>query len=129
AIAEIRAAQRKRMPGGAHDEHAAQRQPDNLTRHLSPALLWSEMRLRALHQTKSGTMSSFSTWRLISASDGAASKRLAASSTLGSTWISPAVFRKIPARLSTQCTALSMSAWSSSGSYHVLRVAWRPDQG
>ncbi len=63
---------------------------------------------------------------LISSSDGRASKRLAASSTLGSTWISPTVLRNTPGSPSTQWATLSMSACSTSGWYHVEVVYSRP---
>src|SRR5919199_331713 len=53
---------------------------------------------------------------------GASSRRLAASSTFGKTWMSPGVLRKIPGRCSTHQTARSMSDCSVKGLYQVALV-------
>ena len=53
---------------------------------------------------------------------------LADARTCGSRSTSPTVLRNIPGRASTQRTAMSMSAGSVSGSYHVDAVCGRPSQ-
>src|SRR2546421_12158298 len=58
----------------------------------------------------------------ISSSDGRRAKRLAASRKRGSSERSPAVLRNTPGRPIAQCTARSMSGWTSSGWYHVVGV-------
>lgn len=66
----------------------------------------------AVRYTKSDSMPARATSACMASSDGSSCpgwKRLAASSTFGSSARSPTVLRKMPGRLSTQCTARSMS--------------------
>src|SRR5215469_7956726 len=90
--------------------------------------LWEPRPTRSDY-TKIGSISRRALCSRIVLSSGAAVKRLAASSTFGTSSISPGVAKKIPVRARTQCTAASMSRWSSNGSYQVERVRWRPHQG
>jgi hypothetical protein len=59
---------------------------------------------------KTGIICSLATCSLIASSAGAVWKRLAASNTLGSSRMSPTVFKKTASLPSTQCTAWSMSS-------------------
>ena len=82
-----------------------------------------------VHLVKSGASERRSTSACMAVSSGRVSNVSAAASTCGRTFTSPTVFRKTPARPSTQCTASSMSFWSVSGSYQVLAVCSRPSHG
>lgn len=65
---------------------------------------------------KIGWMENSSMSATMSASDGRASNRLAASNTLGRSCISPVVIRKLSWKPNDQCTDLSMASWVSKGS-------------
>src|SRR3954454_874531 len=125
----LRARRRLRVRLRIHLSAGRARQVGSLGGGASTRLPRSRADESALSQLKSGTSCRRETSSFIASSAGRATKRRAASSTLGRSATSPTVFRKMPDRPSTQCTARSTSSWSRSGSYHVLAVCSRPSHG